>query len=79
MVLDRKAAARTLREIARLHEVQGDSIHRVRAFANASRVVEKVEGDLEALVSSGEILQLKGVGKGTAAVLEDLAAGRKPQ
>jgi len=77
--LDRKNAARTLSEIAKLLEVRGGNVHKVRAFANASRVVERIEGDLEAMVENGEILDLKGIGRGTAAVLEELAAGRRPQ
>jgi DNA polymerase (family 10) len=78
MSLDRKTAARVLREISALLEVQGENVHRVRALANASRIVERIEGDLGAMVDSGEILQIKGVGKGTAAVLEQLAAGERP-
>jgi DNA polymerase (family 10) len=79
MALDRKTSARVLREISRLLEVQDASIHRVRAFANASRVVEQLDGDLEAMVESSELLGVKGIGKGTFAVLEDLAAGRTPR
>jgi DNA polymerase (family 10) len=79
MSLDRKIAARVLREISALLEVQGENVHRVRALANASRIVERIEGDLGAMVESGEILQIKGVGKGTAAVLEQLAAGERPE
>ena len=79
MSLDRKTAARALREAAALLEVQGENVHRIRALANASRIVERVEGNLEALVESGEILQIKGVGKGTAAFLEQLAAGERPE
>lgn len=79
MTLDRKSASRALRRIAGLLEVRGDNIHRVRAFANASRVVERIDGDLEAMVASGEILQLKGIGKGTAGVLAELARGGTPE
>lgn len=78
MSLDRKTAARSLREISALLEVQGENVHRVRALANASRVIERIEGDLEAMIASGEILEVRGVGKGTAAILEQLAAGRRP-
>jgi DNA polymerase (family 10) len=79
VTLDRKSAVRTLNEIAKLLEVQGGNVHRMRAFANASRVVERVESDLEGMIESGEILNLKGIGRGTAAVLEELADGRRPQ
>ena len=77
--MDRKSAAKTLREIGRLLEVAGENPHRVRAFAGASRAVETADGDLRKLVDSGRILDLKGVGNGTAAVLEELAQGRRPK
>ncbi len=76
--MDRKTAAETLREIAGLLEVAGDNPHRVRAFASAARAVESAETDLDELIASGRILDLKGVGKGTAAVLEELVSGRRP-
>ena len=79
MTVDRKIASRTLNEIARLLEVRGENVHRIRAFANAGRTVERIDGDLGAMIASGEILQLKGIGKGTAAVLEEIAAGNRPQ
>jgi DNA polymerase (family 10) len=79
MSLDRKTAARALREAAALLEVQGENVHRIRALANASRIVERIEGDLEALVESGEILEIKGVGKGTVAILQQLSAGERPE
>lgn len=79
MALDRKTSARVLREISRLLEVQDASIHRVRAFANASRIIEQLDGDLEAMVESSELLGVKGIGSGTFAVLEELAAGRTPR
>jgi DNA polymerase (family 10) len=78
MSLDRRTASKALREAAALLEVQGENVHRVRALANASRIIERLEGDLEGLVASGEILEIKGVGKGTAAFLEKLAAGERP-
>lgn len=78
MTIDRKTASRTLREIADLLEINGDNVHRVRAFANAARAVERVEGDLGKMITTGEILQIRGVGHGTAAVLEEIAEGRRP-
>lgn len=78
MTIDRKTAARALKEIAELLELGGDSPHRVRAFANASRLVERLDGDLGEMLASGELLAVRGLGRGTVAVIEDLAAGRRP-
>lgn len=76
--MDRKSAAGTLRRIGLLLELAGENPYRVRAFSGAARAVEAVDGDLEALIASGEILQSKGIGKGTASVLSELAAGHRP-
>ncbi len=69
MPLKRKTSARVLREISRLLEVNDASVHRVRAFANASRVIERMDGDLAAMVESSEILEVNGIGKWSFAVL----------
>jgi len=79
MGLDRKAAARTLKTIAALLEVNGDNPYRVRAFTNAARSLERVEGDLAAMVTTGEVMAVRGIGKGTAGVLAELVAGERPQ
>lgn len=50
MAVDRKQAAHLLRHIAQLAEVHGENVHRVRAYANAARAVERFEGDLAANV-----------------------------
>ncbi len=78
MTLDRKTAARILRRIATLMELHGDNPHRIRSFANASRTIERLEGDLGEMVASGRILEVRGIGKGTAAVLAEIAAGSTP-
>ena len=79
MTFDRRTASKTLQRIAKLLEVDGENIYRVRAFANAARALERVEGDLAAKLASGELLKLKGVGKGTITVLEELQAGGRPE
>ena len=79
MVPDRKAASRTLRAIAQLTELHGGNPHRARAFANAARAVERIEGDLTEMVASGDILKVQGIGRGTATVLAELVAGREPE
>jgi DNA polymerase (family 10) len=79
MGLERKAAAGVLKEIATLLELHDENPHRVRAFANAARAVERIEGDLERLVASGEIRDHKGIGQGTAKVLDELMQQRTPE
>lgn len=79
MTLDRKTAAKTLRRIATLMELHGENPYRSRAFAAASRAIERVEGDLGELIDSGEVLDIRGIGRGTADVLAELDAGRSPR
>lgn len=77
--MDRKTAAKTLRDIGRMLEVAGANPYRARAFAAASRALDSIGGDLEEAVATGAILEVKGIGKTTAAVLSDLVAGRRPE
>ena len=79
MTVDRKTVSRVLRTISELTEIAGGNPHRARAFANAARSVERIDGDLAELVASGDILSVPGIGKGTAAVLAELMAGRVPE
>ena len=79
MGMDRKKAARALRRIATLLELNGANPHRARAFHTASRAVERLQGDLEDRLASGAILEVPGIGRGTSAVLAELAAGQTPK
>lgn len=78
MKLDAKAAARLLRRISSLMEVRGDDSFRVRAMANAARAIERLQGDVGELASTGALLEIRGVGKGTVAVLSEAARGETP-
>ena len=75
MDLSGRDASRLLRRIAALMEVRGDDTFRVRAFTNAARAIERLSGDVGALARGGELLAIKGVGKGTASILADAARG----
>ncbi len=77
--VDRKNAARVLKTISTLLELHGGNPHRVRALANAARALERAEGDLLELVETGKLTEIRGIGRGTAAVLTELVAGRTPE
>lgn len=53
-----------LEQMAILLELRGENPFKVRAFANAARVLEGHSMDLEGLLKTGELEQLKGIGKG---------------
>ncbi|MCP4900522.1 MAG: hypothetical protein GY906_26460, partial [bacterium] len=78
MVMDRKSAAAELKHIAKLLELHGSNVYRVRAFANASRAIARFEGDLDAALRSGAISDMRGIGKSTLQVLQELALGNQP-
>lgn len=79
MAIDKKEVARILKEIALLSEIHGENVFKVRAYQNAARVIEGLSQPLAELVSSGELINLKGVGKAIAEKVETLfRKGRIP-
>jgi len=72
--MDRRALALVLEEIGTLMELQGENPFRARAFYNAARAAEGLEGDVAALAVSGELAKVKGFGPATAEVARELAA-----
>ena len=55
-----------------LLELQGANPFKSRAFQNAARAVGGISRDIGTLVESGELLEVKGIGKGIAQVITDL-------
>lgn len=64
--------ARILEEIGTFMELKGENPFKVRAFTGAARTIETLDGDLAAMVASGEIATLKGVGPATREVITQL-------
>lgn len=62
--------------LADVLEIKEESVFRVNAYRRAARILEDLPSDVEALVESGELLDIPGVGKGTAdAIAEYLETG----
>jgi len=70
--MDKFTVARTLDEISRYIELSDPNPFKARAFEKAARAVENLEEDLDALVTSGGILGVTGIGKGTGQVVEEI-------
>lgn len=70
--MDKFTVARTLDEISRYLELSDPKPFRSRAFEKAARAIEKLDEDIVALVESGDILKVSGIGKATAEIIGEL-------
>jgi DNA polymerase (family 10) len=73
-----RAVVAGLQETAELLELAGENPFRARAYANASRTVLDLSGELEELVAGGRLASVKGIGKGLAADIVTLWEGGEP-
>ena len=70
--MDKKAVAAVLEEIALLLELAGENPFKVRAYETGARAVLTYPGDLASALSSGNLAQVKGIGKSLAGVIGEL-------
>ncbi|MAV39133.1 MAG: histidinol-phosphatase [Puniceicoccaceae bacterium] len=55
-----------LKEIAVLLEVKGENSFKIRAYQSGARTLERIDGDFDQLVQSGEVGELQGIGQALA-------------
>ena len=65
----RNQVAKVLHQMGVLLELQGANVFRVRSYQNASRMLGTVTQDFEELVASGQLFEMKGIGKGLGSAL----------
>jgi len=70
-VVGKEEVASMLEELSVMLEILGANPFRCRAYANAARILDGLSGDLGEMVRTGELLELKGIGKG---IFEDIAS-----
>ncbi len=70
--MDKKQIASILDEMGIFFELKGENPFKCRAFHNAARIVESLTEDVASLVSSGGILEVKGIGEHLAGVVSEL-------
>lgn len=76
---DKKTVVATLQEIATLLELTGANPFKARAYENGARAVQSYTADLLAGLRSGELAQVKGIGKGLLTEIEALlTTGQSP-
>ena len=76
----RNQVSTALHQMAVLLELSGANMFRTRSYQNASRLVGSLSQDLGELVASGEIFNLKGIGKGLGtAISQAVGEGKWPK
>jgi DNA polymerase (family 10) len=70
--MDKKQVADILSEIGTLLEVKGENPFKCRAYHAGARIVTSLTQDLNALVTSGEIRDIKGIGDALAEKITEL-------
>jgi len=63
--------ASMLEELSVMLDILGANPFRCRAYANAARIVDGLTSDLRDMVETGELLNVKGIGKG---IFEDISS-----
>ncbi len=57
--------------LADILEIRGEEFFRVNTYRKVARIIEDLSADVADLVESGEILDIRGIGKGTVAGIEE--------
>jgi len=71
-MMDKKAVARSLEQIASFMELKGENPFRVRAITTAARVVNGLAGDLATALDDGTLAEAKGIGPATLQIVQEL-------
>ncbi len=74
VMMDKKAVAEVLEQIASFMELKGDNPFRIRAFRTAARALSGISTDLEQALEDGSLAGTKGVGPATLQIIGELAA-----
>jgi DNA polymerase (family X) len=64
--------AADLREIARLLEIKGEHPFKTQAYERGASALENHEGDFDALVESGRLKEIPGIGNALAAIIAEI-------
>jgi DNA polymerase (family 10) len=75
--MDKNEVAQILEEIGTLLELKGENPFKCRAYHNASRIVGALTTDINSLVQSGELKNIKGIGEGLAEKISELTQSGK--
>ncbi|MDX2193309.1 MAG: DNA polymerase/3'-5' exonuclease PolX [Gemmatimonadales bacterium] len=71
-MMDKKAVASVLEQVASFMELKGDNPFRVRAVRTAARTIEGLAVDLDAALADGQLAGTRGIGPATLQVITEL-------
>ncbi|HJU62282.1 MAG TPA: DNA polymerase/3'-5' exonuclease PolX [Candidatus Binatia bacterium] len=64
--------AADLRKIARLLEIKGENPFKTQAYERGASAIENYQGDFDALVKTGRLKEIPGIGNALAALIEEI-------
>ena len=70
--MNRQQIADVFAEVAILLELRGENPFRVRAYANATRIIEGLHEDLATLAAENRLTEIKGIGADLAAKINEM-------
>jgi len=73
-VVDKKAVAQVLEQIAAFLELKGENPFRIRAFRTAARAISGFPADLRDGLEDGSLAATKGIGPATLQIVSEIAA-----
>jgi DNA polymerase (family 10) len=70
--LSKDQIADTLESIARMLELKGENVFKIRAYTNAARALETFSGDLAVAAAENRLAEIPGIGKAIAEKITEL-------
>ncbi len=70
--MDKETVVQILEEIGTLLELRNENVFKIRAYHNAARVLEGQHEDLQALIETGRLEELKGIGPAISEKIREL-------
>jgi len=72
MEMDKNGIAEVFESIARLLELKGENVFKIRAYENGARALESLDEDLDRLIAEERLGEVKGIGKALVEKIESL-------
>ena len=78
-MVDKSLIIQKLEEMTVLMELKGENPFKIRAFSNASRVLQGISDDIHELIRSGRLSEIKGIGKGITNFILEVDQSGEPE